>query len=114
MNIVKNYNGSIERIDFIVKELSKVLPELSNIVLTCDGGRAWGKGVYISDCLFTVRIYTPLKAYEYDNIHGLRDYIFEGIDNIFNKQLKDAQEALAGMNNHFTIEQAKSFLQYNQ
>lgn len=114
IKICNGYNGSIERISFIVDEIIKVLPYLKDTELTVDGGRAWGEGIYISDCLWSIRIYTPSKSYEFDHIHGLREYILEGIDNIFIKQLKDAKEALQGINNHFTIEQAKSFLKDNK
>jgi hypothetical protein len=109
MNTVKGYLGSTERINFVVSEVLKILSEFINTNLTCDGGRAWGRGIYISDCLFTVRIYTPFKAYEFDQINGLR-----ANDNHFNTLLSDAQEALNGANNHFTIEQARSFLEYNK
>jgi hypothetical protein len=111
---VKGYKGSVDRITFIISEIIKFFPNIKDGELTVDGGRAWGNGIYISDCLFTVRIYTPLKAYEFNQVSGLTDYFFDGIDNIFNNLLKDAREALNGINNHFTIEQAKSFLKYNK
>jgi hypothetical protein len=110
MNTVKGYLGSTERINFVVSEVLKILSEFINTNLTCDGGRAWGRGIYISDCLFTVRIYTSKIAYEFDQINGLREYH----PNYFNKQISCAQEAAEGRINHFTIEQAKSFLEYNK
>jgi len=110
---VNGYTGSTERMEFVVNEVLKVLPQLKGQELTCDGGRAWGKDIYINDSLFTVKIHTPLKSWEFDQCNGLREYFFEGYKNMFDKQLKDAQEALQGVNNQFTIEQAKSFLRYN-
>ena len=110
MKTCNGYTGSTERINYIIGELTKVLPGINRQALTCDGGRAWGKNIYISDCLFTVRVYTPDGAYEFDHIHGLKEYT----PNYFYKQLTDAQDALQGENNHFTIEQARSFLKYNK
>lgn len=106
--VARSYTGSLIRMQFIFDELKNKIPELKNNNLMCDGCTIWGKNIYISDGLFLVRIFTPKKAYEYTQTNGLVKR-----RNFWKKLIKNAKDALNGINNSFTKERAETFLKLN-